>query len=105
MLVRAFLTTHCARDLGCSAHPAFPAPSDWRGREILANLGRNVPRECEGVSVLEMNGLYCHVIARSPCDDLSAVAQRAKAEAIHASASGEMDCFASLAMTEVAVAV
>jgi hypothetical protein len=31
--------------------------------------------------------------------DLSAEAQRAKAEAIHASASGEMDCFAMLAMT------
>ena len=22
------------RDRGCSAHPAFPAPSDWRGREV-----------------------------------------------------------------------
>jgi hypothetical protein len=31
--------------------------------------------------------------------DLSAEAQRAKAEAIHASASCEMDCFAMLAMT------
>jgi hypothetical protein len=39
------------------------------------------------------------VIARSDSDDLPAEAL-AKAEAIHASASGEMDCFASLAMTE-----
>ena len=22
---------HCARDRGCSAHPAFPAPSDFEG--------------------------------------------------------------------------
>jgi hypothetical protein len=34
------------------------------------------------------------VIARSDSDDLSAVAQRAKVEAIHHAASGEMDCFA-----------
>ena len=38
-------------------------------------------------------------VARRDSDDLSAVAQRAKAEAIHAPASGAMDCFASLAMT------
>src|SRR6266404_3281350 len=25
----AHSSTHCARDLGCSAHPAFPAPSDY----------------------------------------------------------------------------
>src|SRR6267378_7181117 len=31
--------------------------------------------------------------------DLSAEAQRAKAEAIHSAASGEVDCFAALAMT------
>jgi hypothetical protein len=24
-------TSFCARDRGCSAHPAFPAPSVWRG--------------------------------------------------------------------------
>src|ERR1700716_852713 len=29
----AHSSTHCARDLGCSAHPAFPAPSDLRGSE------------------------------------------------------------------------
>ena len=47
MLVCTFLCARRARDRGCSAHPAFPAPSDWRGRELPANLGRNVPRECE----------------------------------------------------------
>ena len=25
-----FLVHHCTRDRGCSAHPAFPAPSLWR---------------------------------------------------------------------------
>ena len=39
------------------------------------------------------------VIARSASDDLSAVARRAKAEAIHCPAAEIMDCFASLAMT------
>src|SRR5436190_2928099 len=32
MLVRATYYS-CARDLGCSVHPAFPAPSLFRGRE------------------------------------------------------------------------
>src|SRR6478735_1878312 len=41
---------HCTRDRGCSAHPAFPAPSDFRGRELLTNLGRIVPRERGSVS-------------------------------------------------------
>src|SRR6476659_3679543 len=41
---------HCTRDRGCSAHPAFPAPSDFRGRELLTNLGHIVPRERGSVS-------------------------------------------------------
>ena len=33
---------HCTRDRGCSAHPAFPAPSEFgEGGKFLANLGRN----------------------------------------------------------------
>jgi hypothetical protein len=39
------------------------------------------------------------VICEEQSDDLSAVAQRAKAEAIHLSPGGSMDCFAALAMT------
>ena len=45
------------------------------------------------------NTALSSVIARSTRDDLSAVAQRAKAEAIH-SFFGAMDCFAALAMTK-----
>jgi len=56
--------------------------------EILSQLGRIAPRDRRGASRF-------HVIARS---DLSAVAQRAKAEATKKSTlslRGEMDCFAN----------
>ena len=33
------------RDRGCSAHPAFPAPSVFQGAKRHANLGRIAPRE------------------------------------------------------------
>src|ERR1700686_566502 len=56
---------------GCIGRPAFPTPSFSLGETVHAKLGRLAPRECEAVSCLD-------VIARS---DLSAVAQRAKAEA------------------------
>ena len=45
-----------------------------------------------------IRSLMC-VIARSDSDDYSAVARRAKVEAIHLPACGAMDCFAALAMT------
>ena len=42
-----FLCALCTRDRGCSAHPAFPAPSSiWRD-SIRAKLGQFVPREGE----------------------------------------------------------
>src|SRR5207249_3963852 len=34
MLVCAFPVRNCTRDRGCSVHPVFPAPSDFRGREV-----------------------------------------------------------------------
>src|ERR1700722_10038112 len=40
MLVCVFFAQVCTRDRGCSAHPAFPAPSDWRGREINEYLAQ-----------------------------------------------------------------
>jgi hypothetical protein len=75
------LPIHCTRGCGCTAHPAFPAPSDFFGPNDLQNFGRLAPRECEVLSI--------NVIARSSCD-----------EAIHSSC-GEMDCFVAslLAMT------
>ena len=50
MLVCAFFCATCTRDRGCSAHPAFPAPSLFEGREINASLGRSAPRDCEHTS-------------------------------------------------------
>jgi hypothetical protein len=49
MLVCAFLCASCTRDRGCSAHPAFPAPSHREGQR--PNLGQTVPRECETASL------------------------------------------------------
>src|SRR5216684_231692 len=45
MLVCVFLCASCTRDRGCSAHPAFPAPSDFEARKVWANLGCIEPRE------------------------------------------------------------
>src|SRR5256885_5657539 len=41
MLVCAFFRTLGTRDRGCSAHPAFPAPSIFEGGKEFASLGRN----------------------------------------------------------------
>src|SRR5205809_5360555 len=41
MLVCAFSTHFGTRDRGCSAHPAFPAPSIFEGGKEFASLGRN----------------------------------------------------------------
>src|ERR1700737_4487882 len=45
MLVCAFLCAACTRDRGCSAHPAFPAPSSLSEGIRLQNLGRFAPRD------------------------------------------------------------
>jgi hypothetical protein len=41
-----FVSANRTRDRGCSKHPVFPAPSDWRRDDEDENLGRNAPREC-----------------------------------------------------------
>src|SRR5438876_6139495 len=42
MLVCAYNVHSCTRDRGCSAHPAFPAPSIFEGEaKNFASLGRN----------------------------------------------------------------
>ena len=62
----AHLFVHiCTRDRGCSAHPAFPAPSFWAN--VLSNLGRS----CRGnASAYHLGCLKCElqVIARSESD-------------------------------------
>jgi hypothetical protein len=38
--------------MGCGQHPAFPAPSFISEGNVPAKLGRNAPREREGVSAV-----------------------------------------------------
>ncbi len=40
-----FFVHVCTRDRGCSAHPAFPAPSSYRGRQSTQSSGAS----CRGV--------------------------------------------------------
>jgi hypothetical protein len=70
-----FPSANSTRDLGCSKHPVFPAPSECEGKDD-ASLGQTCrenakayPRHCE------------------------------RSEAIHLFACRAMDCFAALAMT------
>src|ERR1700704_6031947 len=56
-----FLFPFCTRDRGRSAHPAFPAPSDFKALIFSENHGRIAPRECR---LLPIN-----VIAGSTCDE------------------------------------
>jgi hypothetical protein len=44
------LILFCMRGCGRIERPAFPAPSDWRVRKFLANLGHIRPRDREAVS-------------------------------------------------------
>src|SRR5882757_5595899 len=50
MLVCALPCANRTRDRGCSAHPVFPAPSVFEGKELLAKLGHIRPRDRESVS-------------------------------------------------------
>ena len=53
MLVCNLLCANRTRDRGCSKHPDFPAPSDFRrGANEDANLGRKASRECEAISTV-----------------------------------------------------
>ena len=47
MLVCVFSRAICTRDRGCSAHPAFPAPSDRRARKISSKPRAHAPRDRE----------------------------------------------------------
>jgi len=70
-------TTKRTRGCGCIGHPAFPAPSYCRGWFEQQTRALFAPRECEGV--------------------FSVIASEAKQSILPF--CGEMDCFASLAMT------
>src|SRR5664279_4058997 len=58
-------SAYCTRDRGCSAHPAFPAPSGWRDNETQTS--GDCRREKAGVHLLfEIEWNSRGVIARSP---------------------------------------
>jgi hypothetical protein len=51
MLVCVFSALIAHEIAGASQHPAFPAPSDFVGVRIQAQLGRNAPRDREIMSI------------------------------------------------------
>ena len=60
MLVCSLFSANRTRDRGCSAHPVFPAPSIFEGKEFLAKLGRKASRERERASRMTCgHTLYC----------------------------------------------
>ena len=70
LYARVRLSTHCTRDRGCSAHPAFPAPSFLRDNEMQSSgrscrenadvhlkVGRKYyPRHCERSEAIHHQG-------------------------------------------------
>ena len=51
LLACAKCTFFARKARGCSQHPAFPAPSFHRGRDLLQTLDAFAPRECGVVSL------------------------------------------------------
>src|ERR1700694_6283903 len=47
------LILFCMRGCGRIVRPAFPAPSDFRRRDVQVNLARNARRDREAVSAFE----------------------------------------------------
>jgi hypothetical protein len=82
MLVCVFACAFCTRDRGCSAHPAFPAPSE--GRETFQHLGRIAPRE---------------IFARLELEPSLRGALATKQSSFFSCRFKKLDCFAALAMT------
>src|SRR5258708_10324751 len=81
MLVCVLLGASCTRARGCSAHPAFPAPSSFWGEEFMHHSGAS-RREVADLRIKHGNR-HCE-----------------RSEAIHSlSLCLAMDCFAPLAMT------
>src|SRR5438874_3237194 len=58
MLVCAFFAQFGTRDRGCSVHPAFPAPSPWRGRQRICITRAKSRRGNE----------YARLLPRRPCE-------------------------------------
>jgi hypothetical protein len=50
---------HCTRGCGRAERPAFPAPSDWRGRDSTADLARNARRDRGRISRRRISRRHC----------------------------------------------
>jgi hypothetical protein len=96
MLVCALFAQFCARDRGCSAHPAFPAPSflsrdnDMQTSGTCRRENADVYLLFEPIGRLRLNQNSNNVIARSSLRRSNPSYNQYRCE---------MDCFASLAMT------
>src|SRR5258708_28626824 len=80
MLVCVFFAQFCTRDRGCSAHPAFPAASDFKARKFMQTSGASRRENADSCPSTSLRGAL------------------ATKQSIF-SLCGAMDCFASLAMT------
>ena len=63
----AFLHLFCTRDRGCSAHPVFPAPSDFKARKFIQNPGawrRGNEKSCPSSSSVDNRQPVCSL---PPC--------------------------------------
>src|ERR1700724_3426877 len=65
MLVCASLCAACTRDRGCSVHPVFPAPSDFRRAECLKQNSRGMCGEIAKVCLPSKNRMR-KIVARYP---------------------------------------
>jgi hypothetical protein len=62
----AFFCAACTRDRGCSAHPVFPAPSDFKGRKFQENLAQIMRRDRGAAFGPSGRGIQLQVTAVSP---------------------------------------
>ena len=85
----AFSSTLCTRDRGCSAHPAFPAPSCWRDNETHTS-GASRRENADVYLVFEIELQLPQRHCEEPLRRSNPSYHRLRCE---------MDCFASLAMT------
>jgi hypothetical protein len=113
MLVCSFVCANRTRDRGCSKHPVFPAPSDFKEgkrrckpraigaartrRCVIRRMGRAKRNPSSHAPALmgiaSLHPSYgTEIMSGRHCEERSD-------EAIHLSACRAMDCFASLAMT------
>jgi hypothetical protein len=50
VVTNSYAFSFCMRGYGCSGHPAFPAPSNFRGMRYMQDSGTRVPRDRGGLS-------------------------------------------------------